>query len=712
MSSTTITGTITAVRWTDGAGRIIAVLDNKISAKGFLPGVGVGSKIEVSGVEKIHPKFGPEITAHDYSFVEPTPNEVAIVESLRFLHQTLGFKKRGEMIFRTYGTRTREIMAENPYQIVEDVPGVGFHTADEIASKLGISDDHPRRIDECIMHCLRVASESEGHVYLGWRALVGRAIDFTASEPHVIEKAVARLALPWRNRLDEEKPPRIVLEGGARSRRCYARNLHQAETGVAKSIERLLLAELPGDIVAANYEVEDLRMDASPWEASSDERAVLTAEQREAVVEAIMSPVSVITGGPGTGKTTIIRALAKLARSKGLTTTLCAPTGRAAKRMSEASGEAAATIHRALGYNPQTGKFTAWRDQPLDSDLVICDEASMVDVSLGHALCQAVKPGGRLVLVGDVDQLPPVGPGSLLRDVISSGVVPVRRLSKIFRQKEGSLIIKGSYSILSRKEPAFAPSLDEGDIFKFTYRYPGRAAQIIVDLAVRRIPEKFKIRREDVQVICPIHKGPLGIDSLNLALQEATQGRTPSDSEGKLLVGDRVVQTKNNYDVGGQGKAVYNGDIGYVSAIEQDGRGRRRTVVDFAGMACRYTEAELDELQLAYAITIHKAQGSEYAATIVIASTDGTPTGFYSRNMLYTAATRGKRLVVVVTPSSGDILRTILLTDEGKRNTMLGERIAAAISDGSVEDHGPTKATGGTQCLHCGGVVGTDCACN
>jgi exodeoxyribonuclease V alpha subunit len=684
------TGTVTIVKWSDPAGNAIVILDHKTTVKGFMPGVRVGSEIQVQGKERDHPKFGMQIEVASYRFTKPGTVETEIMDVLEFLHDKLELKKRGEKIFEVYGVRAKEIILANPYQIIDDVPKVGFQTADEIADKLGISGEHPKRLEECVLHVLKQASENEGHVFLGLKALTNRAIEFTASEDFTIAAAIERLKRPWHDVLGTEKKSKLVTETTESGHtRCYLRNLHSDEVTIGNAIAKISNAHVfvDEDIDEQIAWFESLPPGEDPFDHETGGIA-LSEEQRQAVKMALTSPCLIITGGPGVGKTTIIKAIVKIARKTGKTITLTAPTGRAAKRMEDMSGHESGTIHRILQYNPVTGAFAIGPENPLPSDIVICDETSMVDVPLAAALTSAIRPGTRFVLVGDVDQLPPVGPGAFLRDVIASDRVPIQKLTKIYRQKEGSLIIEGSRKILQREEPEFSRDPSKGDLFRFTFANPDKAATTIVELVTSKIPKLFEIETKDIQVICPIHKGPLGVDNLNKLLQKAIQGYNPDlDRPGQppFVNGDRVIQSKNNYDVGGEGKFVMNGDIGYVQGVETTPKGQR-VVVEFSGastmpMRCRYTINELHELKLAYAVTIHKMQGSEQKAVILIADNRGLPHGFYNRNMLYTAATRGRNLVVIMTPGDGKSFGEILATEELKRNTILAQRIQQATSN-------------------------------
>jgi exodeoxyribonuclease V alpha subunit len=429
----------------------------------------------------------------------------------------------------------------------------------------------------------------------------------------------------------------VVVEGTGSQAAVYEAGLHRAEQVAAAGILRLLGAgqrEAPLDLEGALAWYE------------REAQIALAPQQAEAVRRALLEPVLVITGGPGVGKTTIVRGIVAILGRQGLRIALAAPTGRAAKRLSEATGHPAATLHRLLEWRPAEGLFSRNHTNPLDADLLVVDEASMLDIRLAADLVNALADGTRLVLVGDVDQLPSVGPGTVLRDVIGSGRVPTVRLTEIFRQAAASLIVTNAHRIHDGDlpelgaAPAEGPSADRRDFFFLEEDTPARAAEVVRDLVVTRLPRRYGLHPHEIQVLAPMHRGELGAGNLNQLLQEAlTAGAEEVKSGGRVFrVGDRVMQLRNDYD-----KDVYNGDIGQVvRASATDGE----VVIRVDDRSISYALDELDELGLAYAATVHKSQGSEYPAVIVPVHTQHYV--MLQRNLLYTAVTRGKRLVILV----------------------------------------------------------------
>jgi len=515
-------------------------------------------------------------------------------------------------IYRQYGTETIEIVRENPYRLASEVWGIGFTTADKIATHLGIEPDAPVRVRAGIAFALSQASD-EGHVYLPEDFLRDRCVSLLGVEEACFESALEHLV----------KEEVLVCDGG----KVYLPLLYAAERSIAESFRGLLEDDSPTVTGSVDKVLENVQREYS---------MEFDPSQVSAIKQGLASRALVITGGPGTGKTTIVRAFVRIFASKSLEVSLAAPTGRAAKRMSELAGRPAKTIHRMLEFNPQDGFFRRNAQTPLQADVVIVDETSMLDILLASALLKAVKAGTSIIFVGDVDQLPPVGPGSFLRDVITSGAVPVARLTRIFRQDEGGDIVENAHRINAGEYPEF--SKGEGDFYLIEKESPGQVAGEIVDLCSRRLPERFGLDKvSDIQVLSPMYKGDAGATNLNLMLQQAINPHGKKIEEIRFKIGDKVMQLRNNYD-----KMVFNGDIGQV--VDSDSEEDTLTIrFDFE---VEYDRAELDEITLAYAITVHKSQGSEFPCIVMPVLTQHYIMLY--RNLIYTAVTRAKKLVVLV----------------------------------------------------------------
>lgn len=543
-------------------------------------------------------------------------------------------------IVKHYGERAAEIVEKNPYRLAMDVWGVGFKTADRIARSRGLTQDHPERVQAGVLHELRGLSEV-GHVYAPRALLEERAAAMLEVDVGHVEAAVDSL---W-------AAERIVVEDD----RVFLRRLHEAEARVATQLARLL--EAPSEPLP--------RLEASLKEFERERGIELAPAQRRAVEASAQHKVVIITGGPGVGKTTLVQAVLSVARASRLRVRLAAPTGRASKRLAEATGQEATTIHRLLEVDPRTGRFQRDQEKPVEADLVVVDEASMIDLPLAAALFDALPLQARLVIVGDADQLPSVGPGAVLRDLIDSGRIPVVRLDVIFRQTGQSGIIENSYRILHGQPPEGASDA-EGDFFVIECRDPERASQLVQQAVVERIPRRFGLDPVDaVQVLTPMHRGPAGTVALNEQLQRSLNphGR-PLDPSGGLRVGDKVLQTRNDYD-----KDVFNGDVGRVVTVSPE---ERKLVVRFDGREVTYERGDLDSLVLAYATTIHKSQGSEYPAVVIPLLT--THFMMLSRNLLYTAVTRAKKLCVLIAHPQALSL-ALAETRKEERLTALAERL-------------------------------------
>ncbi len=586
-------------------------------------------------------------------------------------------------IFKRYGPKAVSIVSSDPYRLAIDVWGIGFRTADRIASEMGIAKDSPHRMQAALLQGLRDATEA-GHCYLVAEDLTMRASrllseDARDAEPPSVE-LLARLEDALRSVImngyvvAEEGDALVRLRAGAplRNAAIYDARMHETETRLAARLAALATVE--GDTLSG-FATAVARFE-------HDTGTVLADEQRLAVERAARCPLLVVTGGPGVGKTTIVKAILSVFERAGVVARLAAPTGRAAKRMSEATGREAATLHRLLEFDPKTGTFKRDAKNPLAAGAIVVDESSMVDVWMADALTQAVAIGSRLVLVGDVDQLPSVGPGSVLRDAIASGVVPCVRLVKIFRQAEKSLIVQNAHRINAGEAPIVPEKGDpSADFFMMDRRDPDETRALLIDLVTRHIPRKFGLDPvRDIQVLTPMNRGPVGTAVLNEALQAVLNPSGAGLVRGRVTfrVGDKVMQLRNDYD-----RNVYNGDVGVVASVDDDADALVVRFDDDAkgtGREVVYDGRSLDELTLAYACTVHKSQGSEYPAVVIPLLTSHFV--MLSKNLVYTAVTRGKRLVVLVADPRA--LRLALAEQRREeRQTRLASRIRRA-SDASV----------------------------
>lgn len=556
---------------------------------------------------------------------------------------------RAVRIYKTYGDRAVELVRENPYRLASDVWGFGFQTADELAQRLGIDRASPLRARAALRYVLQKLSNEGGHVGYPETAVIEQTAQLTGIDPDVVAAAVE----------DGRREEELVREPGGDEPWLYLKPLFLAELGVARSLRQLRDGPHPlggGDVEAALGWVET-RMGLE-----------LARSQRDALRMALTQKLLVITGGPGVGKTTIVRGILELFTARGKRVALAAPTGRAAKRLTETTGREAKTIHRLLEFDPSHGGFKHDRDRPLDLDLLVVDEASMVDIALMNRLVQAVPRFACLVLVGDVDQLPSVGPGSVLGDVINSGVVAVARLTEIFRQAEQSWIVRAAHAVNHGEEPASAPA-GRGDFYFVEAETPELILERIVTMIRERIPARFGLDPlRDVQVLTPMNRSELGSVALNARLQEVLNpphGGPEVERFGwTFRPGDKVIQTQNDYD-----KEVFNGDIGCVRAIDQH---EQELTAEFDGRSVVYDFGELDELSLAYACTIHKAQGSEYPAVVIPLHSQHFL--MLQRNLLYTGITRGKKLVVVV-GSRRALSAAVQRRDASQRYSALARRL-------------------------------------
>jgi exodeoxyribonuclease V alpha subunit len=689
----------------DGQGYTVPVIGNML-------GINVGESVELGGAWMAHPQYGRQFKAETVRTILPatiaglekylgsglvkgigpvTAKRIVrkfgletlqvIEEKPQRLHEVLGVgRKRVDLItrawaeqqkikevmlflqshsvstglavkiYKAYGDDAIEIVQNDPYRLARDIFGIGFITADKIARAIGIAQDAPERVAAGVAYVLSEAAD-EGNVYLPAAELTRRAGEMLGVAEGLVTQGITSLAADEQVRV-EEAPKETRL---AEERPVYLIPFYYGEVGVANRLRRLVEANEDRLSVFQRFD----------WPAAfaalqaHDHRA-LTPRQMEAVQAALTHRVTVLTGGPGTGKTTTVRSIIRLAEAAGVKTVLASPTGRAAKRLSEAAGRPAKTIHRLLEVKPAEGfKFSRNEENPLEADLVIVDETSMLDLILTNNLLKAIPPGAHLLLVGDVDQLPSVGAGNVLNDVIEAiegeakdevktsastltSASTVVRLDTIFRQPEGSYIITNAHRI-NQGEMPILDNRNALDFFLFREEDPPKAADLIVELVQERIPRKFGFKPEEIQVLAPMHRGEVGVAALNARLQAALNPPGPQTVErlvgGRVFrAGDRVMQIRNNYD-----KDVFNGDMGRVAGMDLEDQ---VVSVGMDGHTVAYDFLELDELVHAYAISIHKAQGSEFPAVVVPLLT--THYMMLQRNLLYTAVTRAQKLVVLV----------------------------------------------------------------
>lgn len=552
-------------------------------------------------------------------------------------------------IYREYGKESIDKVRENPYRLADDIWGIGFKTADGIAAKMGYEKEDPRRCRSGILYTLGQLSD-EGHVYAGEEQLVKTAGQLLEAGETAIRDTLARM-------LQAED---LILDKDA----IYLPPFYHAECGTSRRLRDL--AESTGRSLFDGL--------FDPSSLTAETGIEYDEVQLAAIRQAVTSKVMVLTGGPGTGKTTTTQGIIAALKKAGLRVLLAAPTGRAAKRMSEATGMEAKTIHRLLEYNPQDG-YKRNDENPLEGDALIVDECSMIDILLMNNLLKAVPVGMRLVFVGDIDQLPSVGAGNVLRDIIDSQRIPVVRLVRIFRQAQKSRIVMNAHTINQGRFPDTSNGRDT-DFFFMREDDPERAAETIVRLVKERLPRAYRESPDRIQVLTPMQRGVVGAANLNLLLQQALNPSGPSLGRGGYIYrqGDRVMQLRNNYD-----KDVFNGDLGYIREVNTE---ERTLKVDFDGKWVEYDVTELDELTLAYATTIHKAQGSEYP--IVVMPVLMTHFVMLQRNLIYTGITRAKKICVLLGAAKA-LAYAVRNVSVLKRNTRLRERLNPSLTtDGKL----------------------------
>ncbi len=719
MSITSLNGTVTRLLYSsDDSGWCAVRLSNDdrgaFAATGPLLGVREGDELRLTGKWVEHPRFGEQFEAESYVTVAPStldgirkflgtgrvkgigptmasrivdafgldsleimdrdPQRLLEIHGIgrATLTKVLASweKHRGIqqiMVFLTghgiapgvavkayakYGAAAVDVVREDPFRLAEDVFGVGFRTADRIAQRIGIPADSPQRLRAGLLFTLSEASV-EGHVFLPRSRLLDEAsalleIDRTLLEP-ALDELQQRQSVVAVVRRDDETA-------------IFTLRLEAAEAAVADHILELLSHGADGGAIDVDQAVAWYQRQAS---------IELAENQRQAISAALNGRVLVVTGGPGTGKTTLVRGITQIFGERKQRVLLAAPTGRAAKRLAQATGSDARTIHRLLEFNPRSWTFTRDREHPLEADAVVVDEVSMLDIELAGHLLEAIPPGCRLVLVGDADQLPSVGPGNVLGDLIASGVVPFVRLDHIFRQAEQSRIVVNAHRINSGQMPITDGTNPDADFFFVARDDPAEAAELAVDFASRRIPNHFHLDPvDDIQVLAPMHRGELGVRRLNERLQAELTPTGPEISVGprRFRLGDKIMQVRNNYDL-----EIFNGDIGRVEFFDEEAD---EMTVRFDGRAVAVPFESFEDLIPAYACTIHKSQGSEYPAVVIVLHHQHHI--MLQRNLLYTAVTRGRRLVVIV-GSRRALARAVDNATQRERFTLLADRLARRV---------------------------------
>lgn len=560
-------------------------------------------------------------------------------------------------IYKHYGQDSIKVVKDNPYRLATDIFGIGFITADRIAEKIGIPKDSILRGEAGILYVLHKLSD-EGHVYYPYEQLIEKGKEVLNVERDLIVQALAKIAAEKKIFLEDlNLDPENFQEN---NKAVYLAKFHVCETGIARRL--LNLSRIPKHL-------RPIDMDRAIQWVQKQLSITLAEKQAEAVMGAIKEKIMIITGGPGTGKTTIVNCIIKIYEKIDKRVMLCAPTGRAAKRLTETTNHTAKTIHRLLEFQPKGGSFKKNEDEPLKTDVLIVDEASMIDTILMHHLLKAVPLSATLILVGDIHQLPSVGAGNVLKDLIESGILKVVELNEIFRQAKKSLIVVNAHRINNGQMPV-TPQTDKNTLIDFYFikeEAPEKVLSCITDLVKTRIPNRFRFDPiSEVQVLTPMYKGIIGAINLNAELQQKLNHSPQEVMRGGRVfkLNDKVMQIRNNYE-----KEVYNGDIGMISAIDLE---KQELVVCFEGRQVIYDFSELEDLVLAYAVTIHKSQGSEYPAVIIPVMTQHYL--LLQRNLLYTGVTRAKKLVVLI--GTKKALAIAIKNDKvKKRYTRLADRL-------------------------------------
>lgn len=572
-------------------------------------------------------------------------------------------------IYKTYGPESETLVSENPYRLATDIHGIGFGTADAIAERLGVPRDSPRRAEAGLLHLLQQASD-RGHLFLPKSRLLDEGQQLLEIPQSTLDASLKAL-IRRDQAVSEIVDSRDAFSDTGDREAIFTTLLFRAEVALADSLMDLMKAP-----------VEDPSIDIERALSHFEKREGLTlaTQQRTAIEEALRSKVLVITGGPGTGKTTLLRGIVEILGRKGGKILLAAPTGRAARRLAEATGRDARTVHRLLEFDPSKGAFLRCASLHLEADLVIIDEASMLDTALARSLVEAVPPAGKLILVGDVDQLPSVGPGRVLADLINSGALAVVRLTEIFRQAESSRIVVNAHRVNRGEIPLFERgerASQKGplsDFFFIPRQEPEELLETLIHLVTERIPRSFGFHPvEEIQVLAPMNRGLLGVHNLNAALQERLNptGSPIPRSGGRLKVADKVMQLRNNYEL-----EVFNGDLGRILSLDEE---EEEISVDFEGRRVLYPLSDLDELAPAYACSIHKSQGSEYPCVVVPLHSQHFL--LLQRNLLYTALTRAKKLAVLLGQPRA-LTTAVRNQDTRSRFTRLAQRLRAGKKEG------------------------------
>ena len=575
-------------------------------------------------------------------------------EIMLFLHSHGIGTSRAVRIYRTYGAEAIALISENPYRLAKDISGIGFKTADELAARLGIDRSSPVRTRAGISWVLAKLAEG-GSCATPRRHLVREASSMLEVAEELVTEAI-----------EAEIVEGSVIPAELQNQECvYLASLYRAETGVAASVARLIASGRPP--------WREIDSGAALAWLRSERRVELSNSQAAALSTVLGSKVLVVTGGPGVGKTTLVNSILAVLEQRRIRIALCAPTGRAARRMQEATGRTAKTIHRLLEFDPASFDFKHGRDNPLPCDLLVADEASMIDVALANRLLAAVPDHAAVILVGDVDQLPSVGPGRVLADLIDSGAVPTVRLTEVFRQARESFIVTNAHLINAGAMPKVPPRGRDSDFYLVAASTPEEIQERLMRMVTERIPGHFGFDPvSELQVLTPMNRGGLGARALNVLLQERLNGAAKpklSRYGNSYATGDKVIQLVNNYQ-----REVFNGDMGIVVGVDEEAGALS---VDFDSRTVEYDAADLDELTLAYAISIHKSQGSEYPAVVIPLAMQHY--AMLERRLLYTAVTRAKRLVVLIgeTRAVAMAVKNVLVQD---RLTGLKERLLSVLA--------------------------------